>query len=293
MSEHKWFYIESSLAGENQIGPVSEQELKRLALAGKLKPKTQIISPTRTKNQWSQVSNIAGLMKLLEQGKAQRKDDKLAAKEYAAAEKQHAAEQKRLAKAEIADQISDGDGGNPTKSKIENHVSKYLTKGEEIEFVCMQTKPIAIKADGIVVTTKRLLIVTPKMLGRFEFVDFLWRDLGDAHVKENALGATFSLTQLNGQQVSITYLPKDGARKLYQIAQEREEEAIETRRQRKMEETSAGAARVNVGVPQAEAPASQASDPVERLKKLKSMFEAELISEADFEKRKQEILGEL
>ena len=112
------------------------------------------------------------------------------------------------------------------------------------------------------------------------------------------LGSTMSFATSGGQRISLDYLPKDQARKLYRFAQEHEQHSYEERRQRRMEEDRAKAGGVtvqtNVGVAAQPVPGQHApqpaSDPVVALKQLKDMLGAELISAAEFEAKKAEIL---
>ena len=69
-----------------------------------------------------------------------------------------------------------------------------------------------------------------------EFQDYLWKDISDCHMSEGILGATFKIKTTKGQINMIDYLPKSQARKLYQYAQGKEEEMIEFRRQKELEE---------------------------------------------------------
>ena len=62
-------------------------------------------------------------------------------------------------------------------NKLAERLKDFLMAGEEIEFVCMQIKKMALKRDGIVATNMRFIMAKPKMLGRFEFIDCMWIDL--------------------------------------------------------------------------------------------------------------------
>ena len=182
--------------------------------------------------------------------------------------------------------------------KIQTDVAAILTAGEVINFITIQAKPVAIKADAIVATDRRLIFYRPKLLGRFDFDDYLWRDLQDAHLAQNIIGATFTATSIHGQVVSMDYLSKDSATRLYRMAQQKEEEAIEVRRQREMEERAAGASNISVqAAPQQTVPAPAATpsggDMVARLKQLKEMLEMDLITQEDFDRRKDEIIADV
>lgn len=152
----------------------------------------------------------------------------------------------------------------------------------------------------MIATNRRLIFFRSKLLGRFEFQDYLWFDLSNAHVQQNLLGSVFTARHVSGHVLTMDYLPKESANALYRLAQEREEQARLARHQLHVDTMRAGAAQVNVqttipaAAPAMPAPASPAADDVvARLEKLKAMADKGLITQADFEKRKQEILAQL
>ena len=67
---HQWFYMKKTMLSEDQIGPVTENELKNLAIAGDVNPETMIASPTRTKSQWKLLKTVPTLLQLYERGVA-------------------------------------------------------------------------------------------------------------------------------------------------------------------------------------------------------------------------------
>lgn len=183
--------------------------------------------------------------------------------------------------------------------KILGKVNELLTTGEEIEYVAVQKKPaVNLSPDCIALTNKRVIFCRPKTLGlSMVFDDYLWKDVADCHMKEGVLGATFLVNTIKKQMVKMDYLPKNQARKLYRFAQEREEEMVEYRRERELENARAAAGGIVI---QPEATPLQATekktpeaDPMEALTKLKQLFENDLLTQAEFDTKKAEILGRL
>lgn len=126
--------------------------------------------------------------------------------------------------------------------------------------------------------------------------DYLWRDLREAHLKEGVLRAELSFRTIHNDFVALDNLPKEQARKLYRISQEIEEQMIEERRQREMEERRAGASQIIFqGTPTNFQPAQTASanDPMTKLKQLKEMLDAGLITQTEFDSKKSEILSQM
>src|SRR5688500_13951290 len=153
---------------------------------------------------------------------------------------------------------------------IIERVQQILTSGEKILYVAVQKKPlINIAPDCVVLTNRRFIVYRPTLLGQVSFDDYSWRDLQDAELQENLLGSTRAMKTVAGGAVSVDYLPKAQARRLYSYSQEMEERVREERRARELEDKRAAAGGVVVsGIP-ATGPSPQtgpSSDPVQRLK---------------------------
>ncbi len=176
-------------------------------------------------------------------------------------------------------------------------VTGILTKEERITYISIQNKPVVnVQPDAVVLTNRRFIVYRPKLFGRVDFEDYIWRDLQDARLKEGIMGATITLQTTSGKMVSVDYLPKPQARKVYSTAQEMEERVREERRLREMEETRAAAGGVVIQggmTPGFGAPTSSAEDPVQKLKQLKEMVDAGLITQGEYEAKRQAILSRM
>ena len=161
--------------------------------------------------------------------------------------------------------------------------------------MAIQQKPIAnFSPDAVVLTNRRAIIFRQKVLGRLQFIDVLWKDVGDVHFAENIVGSTISIRGINGHVEKIDFLPKPQARKIYRIAQDMEEKMVEYRRDRAMEERRAGAANVIVNNDLAALTNNaSAGDDLEKLSKLKQMLDQGLISQPEFDEKKREILNRM
>ena len=157
-------------------------------------------------------------------------------------------------------------------------VKEILTSEEVILFSVAQMPIAGLKPDTVVLTNKRFILYHPGLLS-CKFDDFLWRDLTEVKLSEGFMGAKLAF-ETKSQKISVDKLPKTDARKAYSIAQEKEQEATETRRQRQMQEDSAKAGHIVIGSG-GTGPASSptADDPMAKLTKLKNMFDAGLITQ--------------
>ena len=182
--------------------------------------------------------------------------------------------------------------------KLMGKISGLLTADEEVQYIAVQKKPVLnTSPDCVALTNKRVIFCRPKNFGlSMEFKDHQWKDVVDIHMKENMLGADFSIKTAKGSD-EMDYLPKDQARKLYQFGQAKEEEARDYRRQRDLEDKRAaagGGITVNAGAasPAATPAAPAADDPMAKLKKLKMMLENELVTQAEYDERRAAIMAQ-
>jgi hypothetical protein len=173
-------------------------------------------------------------------------------------------------------------------------VQPILTTGETVLYVAVQKKPVVnLTPECVVLTNRRFIVYRPKLMGQVSFEDHPWRDLQDVKLEESFLGATLTFVRVSGGAVVVDHLPKAQARRLYAHAQEMEERVREERRARELEDKRAAAGGVvlsGLAAPTAPAPAN---DPVQRLKTLKEMYDAGLITAGEFEAKRAEIISKM
>lgn len=199
--------------------------------------------------------------------------------------------------------------------KVYARLMDLLTTGEEIQYIAVQKKPVVnISPDCVALTTKRVFFFSPANLGlSMKFTDVVWKDVDDVHIKEELLGSVFSVKTMSGAEFSVDYLPKVQARKLYQFGQEQEEKEREFRRERDLEERRAGAGQFNfapgkpieiareqkpeetfqASVSEPKTEAAPVDELTQKLQKLKKLFDASLITEEEYQQKKQRLLDEL
>lgn len=188
--------------------------------------------------------------------------------------------------------LTDGQDPNVVERTFER-IRQLLTAGEQMEYIAIQHKPVMnVTPLCVVLTTRRIILYKPGLLGSADFQDYVWRDLVRAHIKEKMVGATLTLEMADGEARQVDYLPKEQARRAYAIAQQMEERVAEMRRQHELEDKRAASG--GVVVQAANSPSAAApSDLRERLQQLKELHENDLITEDEYESKKAEILSSL
>ncbi len=198
-----------------------------------------------------------------------------------------------LSGSELLRQLTNEEQDPAVVETVLERVQQILTTGETVRYVAVQKKPVVnLAPECVVLTNRRFIVYRAKLLGQVSFEDHPWRDLNDVKLEENFLGATLTFVRVGGGAVVVDHLPKAQARRLYAHAQEMEERVREERRARELEDKRAGAGGVVLSGLTGGAPATPA-DPVQRLKTLKEMYDAGLITAGEFEAKRAEIIAKM
>lgn len=105
--------------------------------------------------------------------------------------------------------------------RIAAKVGGHLMRGEVIEYVGVQKKPLlSIAPDAVVLTNSRLLIVRTKSM---EVEAFEWESVSNVELSERLLTSTLTCTITGGRKIVIDSMPKKQACKIHAFAQELEE----------------------------------------------------------------------
>lgn len=185
-------------------------------------------------------------------------------------------------------------------AQVFEKVAQLLTAGEEIAYIAVEKPLVSLSPDSVVLTNKRFILYRPKIFGRVEFEDYIWRDLHSAELVEGVINSRFLVQTTAGLTLTVENLPKVQARKIYAFAQQMEEYVREERRVREMEEKRAAAGGISIGA--AGAAASQAAiqppppakeDPVQVLGKLKQMLDQGLITADEYNAKKKDLIAKM
>lgn len=182
-------------------------------------------------------------------------------------------------------------------------LDSMLVAGEKIQSTAVQRRLFALlhRRSVVAATTGRLIGLDRGLIGGFTPVDIRWQDIKSAHIKAGIFGSTLRVTALTMPDLAIggavrpfefSGLRKDEAQSIYRICQAQEQAWREKRRLRELEELRAksGGFQGSVGGDGSSVNASE--DPVERLKKAKSMLDAGLISDSEFETIKARVVSQ-
>ena len=192
-----------------------------------------------------------------------------------------------------------------TAEKILGKLREMLTSGEAIIYLAIQKKPaVTLIPDCIAVTNKRIVFCLPGNLGlTTNFITFTWQDVKEVSFKEEFFGAKFITVPQKGENLAIDYIPKVQARKLYQFCNEQLENRKGFQQNQDLEDKKFHADFENTSYTEIEEEhipflaKQEMVDPDDeltlKLKKLKSLFEKQLITHDEYERKKADILSQL
>jgi hypothetical protein len=203
----------------------------------------------------------------------------------------------------LSEQYLSDDQDPRTAEKVLGKLRDMLTSGEAVIYLAIQKRPaVTLIPDCIAVTNKRIVFCIPENLGlTTNFITFTWAEVKEVSFKEEFFGSKFITIPQRGENVAIDYIPKVQARKLYQFCNEQLEKhrtipsGPETALQN---ENLADDYASYIEVKDEVAPAISAIPDIEdeltqKLKKLKILFERQLISQEEYERKKADILSQL
>lgn len=207
--------------------------------------------------------------------------------------------------------------------KVLGKLNDMLTTNEELIYLAVQKRPaVNLLPDCIVVSNKRIFYCEPANFGiTMNFKDISWKSIKEVSFKEEIFGSKFICVPQHGENIITEYIPKVQARKLYQAAYEQLESYKEQLRQAEIdekraqqpavapvaenpvsevaaEETPVSAAPAAYSPPAYVAPAYVRPAPAEepedettlKLRKLKTLYDKQLITQDEYEAKKADIL---
>ena len=188
-----------------------------------------------------------------------------------------------------------------TAEKVLGKLGDMLTSGEAVIYLAIQKKPaVTLIPDCIAVTNKRIVCFIPENLGlTTNYIIFTWAEVKEVFFKEAFFSSKIVIIPKKGENTSIDYIPKVQARKLFQFCNEQIEK-------HKLIHSGPKTAAENknldedydsyIEIKEENTPlisTDMEDELTQKLKKLKILFEKQLISQEEYERKKADILSQL
>lgn len=190
--------------------------------------------------------------------------------------------------------------------KVLGKLNDMLTSNEELIYLAVQKKPaVNLLPDCIAVSNKRIFYCEPANFGiTMNFKDISWKSIKEVSFKEELFGSKFICVPQHGENIITEYIPKVQARKLYQAAYEQLESFKEQQRLAEVDEKRPHQSAAILEIPVEEitpveilapytppAPVEEPEDETTlKLRKLKTLYDKQLITQDEYEAKKADIL---
>lgn len=210
--------------------------------------------------------------------------------------------------------------------RVLGKLNDMLSNNEELIYLAVQKKPaVNLLPDCIAVSNKRIFYCEPGNFGiTMNFKDISWKSIKEVSFKEEFFGSKFICVPQQGENIITEYVPKVQARKLYQAANEQMENFREQQRQTELEEKRATTPAPSIAISAEEPEPIAVPEPIEetpvlysppviptppvvptppapvveepedettlKLRKLKSLFDKQLITQDEYDAKKADIL---
>lgn len=191
--------------------------------------------------------------------------------------------------------------------KVLGKLNDMLTSNEELIYLAVQKKPaVNLLPDCIAVSNKRIFYCEPANFGiTMNFKDISWKSIKEVSFKEELFGSKFICVPQHGENIITEYIPKVQARKLYQAAYEQLEGFKEQQRLTELEDKRSHQPVSTLELPVQEVIAEEIQaipftvvTPIEeqedettlKLRKLKTLYDKQLITQDEYEAKKADIL---
>ncbi len=185
-----------------------------------------------------------------------------------------------------------------TVEKVISKLSDLLTSGEELIYLAVQKKPaVNLLPDSIAISNKRIFYCEPGNLGlTMNFKDISWKNIKEVSFKEEFFGSKFICVPQHGENIVTEFIPKLQARKLHQAANEQLEQLknINIPFVQKNIELDVEIEEAQIIEPDRMEEVEEVEDETTlKLRKLKTLYDKQLITLEEYETKKANILDTL
>lgn len=189
-------------------------------------------------------------------------------------------------------------------AEIPPEVTENLYPGEKVLYSVKKKLYTEFKPKYLVVTDRRVIYLDQKILKRYEIVDVPYEKLEFVHFKKGKIGAKFVIRSEEGVEIELTWMEKDEAEGAMEAIRDAlnviavEPVSIQKKKgllgfELMISKPKEVVTRVLPMTQVVERKVSKKEDPVEKLKKLKELYDAGIISMEEFEEEKRKLLDQL
>lgn len=187
----------------------------------------------------------------------------------------------------------------PSTTEVPDEITENLYPEEKVSLCIQRRRRLEAKPKYLAVTDRRAIYLDQKILGRYDLKDLPYEKMEYVRFHQGVIGSDFELKNEDGSLIKVDWLHKEGCK-----------EAIEAIRDAlnaiAVEPVSISKKKMLAGreewtimkpkevvskrrvVEKPEAPTKE--DPMEKLKKLKELYDEGVINQEEYEEKKNELM---
>lgn len=189
-------------------------------------------------------------------------------------------------------------------AEIPKEITENLYPGEKVLYSVKKKLYTEMKPKFLVVTDRRVIYLDQKILGRYDLVDVPYEKLEFVHFKKGKIGAKFTIRSEEGTELTLTWMERGEAEKAMEAIRDALNaiavEPVSIQKKKGLLGVELTLSKPKEVVTRAlpmtqvvERAPLQKEDPIEKLKKLKELYEAGVISKEEFEEKKRKLLDQI
>jgi hypothetical protein len=190
------------------------------------------------------------------------------------------------------------------EEKLPKGILENLFPNEEVLYTVKKKFSLEAKPKWLVVTNMRILYIDEKLLGRYDLIAVPYEKLEFVYFKATKVSSEFVIKKEDGEELSLSRLDKNEAMKAIEAVRDALNaiavEPVTIQRKKKLmseewiihkpKETVSRAIRVQRSVPTL---VKEKEDPIEKLKKLKELYDMGIITQEEYEEKRRKLLEKI
>lgn len=187
--------------------------------------------------------------------------------------------------------------------KLPKGIIENLYPNEEVLYAIKKKFSLEAKPKWLVITDRRILYVDEKLLGRYELTAVPYEKLELVYVKVGKMYSEFLIKKEDGSEIKLTKMDKDEARKAIEAIRDALNEiavepvSIERKKHLMSEEWAIHkpkeAVSRSIRMEPMKFREKREEDPLEKLKKLKELYDMGVITQEEYEEKRKKLLEKI
>lgn len=189
------------------------------------------------------------------------------------------------------------------EEKLPKGILENLSPGEEVLYAIRKKFSLEAKPKWLVVTDRRIMYIDEKILGRYELTAIPYEKLELVYAKVGKVSSEFLIKKEDGEEIKLSRMDKEEARKAIESIRDALNEiavepvSVERKKHLMSEEWVIHKPKEvvsrSIRMEARKTAIRKEEDPLEKLKKLKELYDMGVISQEEYEEKRKKLLEQI